>query len=277
METRFQRCPQCGKTYDGPNLLDYHQREAHGPGTPESDPRPGRIFCSTCGLPFDGEGPLSHHKREAHGEILVTSSPSGRGGTVGRVGAAYLAGRGSRLVAAIVDGLVYVVPFFILLFFAPVLGWLYFVAILVFQMYLLSKDGQTIGKKVKSWMAWTGNGRRQTEPWARHVLGGPDWGAQSPCGWRGRPLEHCGCGSKVHDAKLLEATLDAIVVERPHIRIVKVDTGENGGFVTNVLVRTILNGLIGIIPLYGLIDILFIFRGDKRCIHDLIAGTKVVA
>ncbi len=211
METRFQRCPQCGKTYDGPNLLDYHQREAHGPGTPESDPRPGRIFCSTCGLPFDGEGPLSHHKREAHGEILVTSSPSGRGGTVGRVGAAYLAGRGSRLVAAIVDGLVYVVPFFILLFFAPVLGWLYFVAILVFQMYLLSKDGQTIGKKVMD------------------------------------------------------------------IRIVKVDTGENRGFVTNVLVRTILNGLIGIIPLYGLIDILFIFRGDKRCIHDLIAGTKVVA
>ena len=59
----------------------------------------------------------------------------------------------------------------------------------------------------KSWMAWTGNGRRQTEPWARHVLGGPDWAqpygpwqgwyqAQSPCGWRGRPLEHCGCGSK---------------------------------------------------------------------------------
>ena len=41
----------------------------------------------------------------------------------------------------------------------------------------------------------------------RHVLGGPDWAqpygpwqgwyqAQSPCGWRGRPLEHCGCGSK---------------------------------------------------------------------------------
>ena len=54
----------------------------------------------------------------------------------------------------------------------------------------------------RAWMAWTGNGRRQTEPWARHVLGRPDWAqpygpwqgwyqAQSPCGWRGRPLEHC--------------------------------------------------------------------------------------
>ena len=38
-------------------------------------------------------------------------------------------------------------------------------------------------------------------------FGGPNWAqpygpwqgwyqAQSPCGWRGRPLEHCGCGSK---------------------------------------------------------------------------------
>ena len=86
--------------------------------------------------------------------------------------------------------------------------------------------GEPWWRGAKSWMAWTGNGRRQTEPWARHVLGGPDWAqpygpwqgwyqAQSPCGWRGRPLEHCGCGANVHDAKLLEATLDAIVVERP--------------------------------------------------------------
>ena len=60
------------------------------------------------------------------------------------------------------------------------------------------------------------------------------------------------------------------------IRIVKYDTGKNGGFVTNVLLRTWLNGLISIVPFYGLVDTLFIFREDKRCIHDLLAGTSVV-
>lgn len=29
-------------------------------------------------------------------------------------------------------------------------------------------------------------------------------------------------------------------------------------------------------PLVGLIDSLFVFRDDRRCIHDLIAGTRVV-
>ena len=53
------------------------------------------------------------------------------------------------------------------------------------------------------------------------------------------------------------------------------DTGENGGFVPKVL-RLIVNGLLGIISLYGLVDILFIFRGDRPCIHDMIAGTQVV-
>ena len=76
-------------------------------------------------------------------------------------------------------------------------------------------------------MAWTGNGRRQTEPWARHVLGGPDWGptlrtvarlvpsAVSLWMGEGGPLSIVVAGANVHDAKLLEATLDAIVVERP--------------------------------------------------------------
>ena len=38
--------------------------------------------------------------------------------------------------------------------------------------------------------------------------------------------------------------------------------------------------LVGVIPVVGnilpLIDVLFIFREDRRCLHDLIAGTKVI-
>ena len=102
------------------------------------------------------------------------------------------------------------IPFIILTLIEPVLGLLAFAVILIFQMVLLTKDGQTLGKKA----------------------------------------------------------LD--------IHIVKVDTGQNGGFVPNVLLRVIVNGLLGIIPFYSLVDILFIFRQDRRCIHDLIARTEVV-
>ena len=44
--------------------------------------------------------------------------------------------------------------------------------------------------------------------------------------------------------------------------------------------RYIISGLFPFIPILGnflgLIDILFIFRKDRRCIHDHIAGTKVI-
>jgi len=127
------------------------------------------------------------------------------------------------LGAFILDGFVYVIPPVILAVVTPLLvhgpggetvsSVFIVVAILivfVYQMVLLIKDGQTLGKKAL------------------------------------------------------------------RIRIVKMDTGENGGFVPNVLLRLIVNGLLGIIPLYGLVDILFIFRGDRPCIHDMIAGTQVV-
>lgn len=64
------------------------------------------------------------------------------------------------------------------------------------------------------------------------------------------------------------------------IRIARIEDGSNAGFVKAVLLRGFVNGLIGAIPFiggfYSLVDICFIFREDRRCIHDLIAGTHVV-
>lgn len=118
-----------------------------------------------------------------------------------------LAGRGDRFLTAIVDRVIYLVPYILIFAFDPVIGGLLLLAVFVYQIVLLTKDGQTVGKKARG------------------------------------------------------------------IRIVRMQTGANGGFVTNVLLRLIVNGLLGLIPLYGLVDILFIFRSDRRCIHDMIAGT----
>jgi uncharacterized RDD family membrane protein YckC len=59
-------------------------------------------------------------------------------------------------------------------------------------------------------------------------------------------------------------------------RIVGIDTGENKGFVANVLLRGLLNSILCIIPLYVVVDSCFVFRDDRRCLHDLIGGTKVI-
>jgi uncharacterized RDD family membrane protein YckC len=60
------------------------------------------------------------------------------------------------------------------------------------------------------------------------------------------------------------------------LRIVDSKTHEVGGFVKNVVVRTVLNAVLGLIPLYGIVDAVFIFNEDRRCVHDRMAGTIVV-
>jgi len=40
--------------------------------------------------------------------------------------------------------------------------------------------------------------------------------------------------------------------------------------------RNIVNGLLGLIPLYAIIDSLFIFAESRQCLHDKIADTIVV-
>jgi uncharacterized RDD family membrane protein YckC len=63
------------------------------------------------------------------------------------------------------------------------------------------------------------------------------------------------------------------------IKIVKVD-GSPVDFVSGVVLRAWVSALIGFIPYLGgcvnLVGYLLIFGDQRRCLHDLIAGTKVV-
>lgn len=60
------------------------------------------------------------------------------------------------------------------------------------------------------------------------------------------------------------------------IRIVNYDDGGNPGANRILLMRGVVNGLLSNIPFYALVDVLFIFGSEQRCLHDLIAKTKVV-
>jgi uncharacterized RDD family membrane protein YckC len=64
------------------------------------------------------------------------------------------------------------------------------------------------------------------------------------------------------------------------IRIVRYEDGGDPGFGRAVSLRSIVPGLVGAIPIIGtffaLVDILMIFGGEHRCLHDKIAHTIVV-
>ncbi len=59
------------------------------------------------------------------------------------------------------------------------------------------------------------------------------------------------------------------------IKVVRSD-GSRASFSRIFWLRNVVNALIGIIPLYGVIDMLFIFGEARRCVHDHIADTIVV-
>jgi len=59
------------------------------------------------------------------------------------------------------------------------------------------------------------------------------------------------------------------------IRVVRSD-GSQASLGRIFWLRNVVNGLLNVIPLYGLIDPLFIFGERRQCIHDLIADTIVV-
>lgn len=62
-------------------------------------------------------------------------------------------------------------------------------------------------------------------------------------------------------------------------KIVRLD-GSPCGFVHGVILRSWITGAIGFIPfvgsIFGLVDALAIFGDERRCVHDMIAGTRVI-
>ncbi|MFZ5497191.1 MAG: RDD family protein [Verrucomicrobiota bacterium] len=64
------------------------------------------------------------------------------------------------------------------------------------------------------------------------------------------------------------------------IRVVRHPDGLPAGFVHAWLLRNFVTGVIQVVPWIGFVfylaDALFIFTPERRCLHDLIAGTKVV-
>jgi len=59
------------------------------------------------------------------------------------------------------------------------------------------------------------------------------------------------------------------------IRVVRTD-GSPASLGRVIWLRNILNSVLGIVPLYGLIDSLFIFAESRQCLHDKIADTIVI-
>jgi uncharacterized RDD family membrane protein YckC len=59
------------------------------------------------------------------------------------------------------------------------------------------------------------------------------------------------------------------------IKVVRSD-GSPVGMGRIFWLRNVVNALLGIVPLYGIIDLLFIFGEGQQCLHDKIADTIVV-
>ncbi len=85
-------------------------------------------------------------------------------------------------------------------------------------------------------------------------------------------------GLMIYNVVLLTMRGQTLAKKWLGIRIVTHPSGHNPGFVKAVLLRTVVNAILGnFVPLiYPIIDACFIFREDQRCLHDLISDTTVI-
>lgn len=75
--------------------------------------------------------------------------------------------------------------------------------------------------------------------------------------------------------KQMSATGQSLAKKYFNIKVV-VSDGSPASLSRLIWRRNILNGLLGIIPLYGFIEVLFIFGESRQCLHDKLADTLVV-
>jgi uncharacterized RDD family membrane protein YckC len=59
------------------------------------------------------------------------------------------------------------------------------------------------------------------------------------------------------------------------IKVVSTD-GSPASMGQIIMLRNVINAVLGVVPLYSFVDALFIFGEKRQCIHDKIAGTIVV-
>jgi uncharacterized RDD family membrane protein YckC len=75
--------------------------------------------------------------------------------------------------------------------------------------------------------------------------------------------------------KQMKATGQSLAKKYFEIKVVRSD-GSPASLGNLIWRRNAVNWILNIIPLYGLIEVLFIFRDDRQCLHDKIADTIVV-
>jgi uncharacterized RDD family membrane protein YckC len=75
--------------------------------------------------------------------------------------------------------------------------------------------------------------------------------------------------------KQMAATGQSLAKKYFNIKVVLSD-GSPAPLSTLILRRNILNGILSMIPLYGFIEVLFIFGENRQCLHDRMADTIVV-
>lgn len=75
--------------------------------------------------------------------------------------------------------------------------------------------------------------------------------------------------------KQMKETGQSLAKKYFNIKVVHTD-GSQVALSTLILKRNVLTWLLSIIPLYGIIDVLFIFSEQRQCLHDKMADTLVV-